>query len=250
MCARASYVCQAPCAAPACTSRTMLTLVLCNVCCATYFCVALPCRSPTQVYWAGPANRLYITIPKVLVCSQLPADTTYPLDISLRVLPPPDGQEQGQWTARICQHGTLEAGVLGWVLPTPCQPMQAAASARCPSARTGSSHSPLHQHQQHQQQPCLPVPSPTTSAAPVQAAPQAPCCWQHRQQQPVAAGQGSGSSRGMSAAAAAAGGTSGQTAAAAHTQEAPADQPAAAAGSSSSSNGCSATLEALCWPGC
>jgi hypothetical protein len=38
-----------------------------------------------------------------LICSQLPADTTYPLDISLRVLPPPDGQ-QGQWAARVNEH--------------------------------------------------------------------------------------------------------------------------------------------------
>jgi hypothetical protein len=45
-------------------------------------------------------SQIRFNIPKVLIWSQLPADTTYPLDISLRVLPPPDGQ-QGQWTARI-----------------------------------------------------------------------------------------------------------------------------------------------------
>jgi hypothetical protein len=45
-------------------------------------------------------RQFYFFIPKVLLCSQLPADTTYPLDISLRVLPPPDGQE-GEWAARI-----------------------------------------------------------------------------------------------------------------------------------------------------
>jgi hypothetical protein len=56
--------------------------------------------SNAVVVGRGTGNRVNILIPKVLICSQVPADASYPLDISLRVLPPPDGQ-QGQWAARI-----------------------------------------------------------------------------------------------------------------------------------------------------